>query len=111
MNETNDLTTDLTKDSVQPHQFDFGEALRLLKEGCKVTRLGWNGKGMYLWLLPEAIVKREWVRDNMLLDAMGNSDEIKCLPSIRMKTATGEVLTGWLASQTDMFATDWMIVE
>ena len=95
-------------DSIQPKQFDFGEALRLLKEGYKVTRLGWNGKGMYLWLLPQAIVKREWIRDPMLLDAMGNSDEIKCSPSIRMKTATGEVLTGWLASQTDMFATDWI---
>ena len=110
MNETDDLTTDLTKDSVQPHQFDFGEALRLLKEGCKIARLGWNGKGMYLWLLPENNVKREWIRDPMLLDAFGDAEELNCLPSIRMKTATGEVLTGWLASQTDMFATDWITV-
>lgn len=33
------------------------------------------------------------------------------LPSITMKTATGEILMGWLASQTDMLAEDWQIVE
>lgn len=33
------------------------------------------------------------------------------LPSITMKTATGEILVGWLASQTDMLADDWVIVE
>lgn len=31
--------------------FDFGDAIRALKEGKKVARQGWNGKGMYLWLL------------------------------------------------------------
>lgn len=32
------------------------------------------------------------------------------LPCIIMKTATGEILMGWLASQTDMLAEDWAIV-
>jgi hypothetical protein len=90
---------------------DFGQALNAIKQGKKVARIGWNGKNMYLWLLPPAIVKREWVKDPMLLDAFGDKDELPCSGSIRMKTATGEVLTGWLASQTDMLAEDWIVVS
>lgn len=88
----------------------FEAALVALKRGDKVARKGWNGKGMYLWLLPEAEVKREWVKDPALLECFGEADTLKCCGSIRMKTATGEVLTGWLASQTDMLSEDWMII-
>lgn len=87
---------------------NFGQALEALKQGKKVARMGWNGKGMYLWVLPATMVKKEWVKDPMLLSVFGDRDELSCLPSIRMLTATGEVLTGWLASQTDMFAEDWV---
>lgn len=89
----------------------FGDAIAALKQGKKVARAGWNGKGMYLWLLPTTIVKKEWVKDPKLLEVFGERDELECLGSIRMKTATGEVLTGWLASQTDMLAEDWAIVQ
>lgn len=95
--------------------FTFGEAISRLKRGQKVTRKGWNGKGMYLWLLPECVVKKEWCRDERLIECMGDADEILCLGSIRMYThdSTGRkaVLTGWLASQSDMLATDWEVVE
>lgn len=90
---------------------NFGQAIEALKEGKKVARNGWNGKGMYLWLLPSTSVKKEWVKDPMLLSVFGDRDELPCLGSIRMLTSTGEVLTGWLASQTDMLAEDWCIVE
>ena len=66
---------------------------------------------MYLWLLPAQNVKKEWVKDPILLDVFGDNDTLNCLGSIRMKTATGEVLTGWLASQTDMLSEDWGIIE
>jgi hypothetical protein len=95
----------------QTNGLNFGLALEALKIGKKVARTGWNGKGMYLWLLPAANVKREWVKDPMLLSVFGDRDELHCLGSIRMLTATGEVLTGWLASQSDMLADDWQIVE
>ena len=39
---------------------NFGEALEALKNGKFVARKGWNGKGMYLWLMPAATVKAEW---------------------------------------------------
>jgi hypothetical protein len=90
---------------------DFGKAIEALKQHKKVARKGWNGKGMYLWLLPSTIVKKEWVKDPMLLSVFGEREELSCLGSIRMLTATGEVLTGWLASQSDMLAEDWVILD
>lgn len=90
---------------------DFGGAIRALKRGEKVARMGWNGKGMYLWLLPAAEVKREWCRDPRLLEAMGDRDTLPCLGSIRMFTADKTVLTGWLASQTDILSEDWVVVD
>lgn len=90
---------------------NFGQAIMALKNGLKVSRKGWNGKGMYLWLLPAATIQKDWVKDPLLLSVFGEKDTLDCLGSIRMLTATGEVLTGWLASQTDMLANDWGIVE
>ena len=93
----------------------FGQAVEALKQGKKGSRRGWNGKGMYLWLLPEFIVKKEWCRDERLIECMGEADEILCLGSIRMFThdSTGRkaVLTGWLASQSDILSEDWYIVD
>lgn len=42
---------------------DFGQAIKSLKEGKLVTREGWNGKGMYLWLKPATTIKAEWCKD------------------------------------------------
>lgn len=91
---------------------DFGKAIEALKEGKKVARKGWNGKGMYLWLLPAAKVKAEWCKEPHLKAlAEENGGEVEALGSIRMLTADKKVLTGWLASQTDMLSEDWEIVE
>lgn len=90
---------------------DFGFAIRALKEGKKVTRKGWNGKGMYLWLKPASTVKAEWCKDPLLKRiATDNGGSVEALGTICMKTADNKVLTGWLASQTDMLSSDWMIV-
>ena len=72
----------------------FGQALEALKAGKRISRAGWNGKGMYLFLVP----------------GMPES-EPALLPCIGMYTATGEVLHGWLASQTDMLVSDWQVAE
>jgi len=87
---------------------NFGEAIEAMKNGKRVTRKGWNGKNMYLWLLPAATVKAEWCKEPHLKTlAEENGGEVECLGSIRMKTADNKVLTGWLASQTDMLSEDW----
>ena len=90
---------------------NFGEAIEALKRGQRVTRQGWNGRGMYLWILPAAKVKAEWCREPHLKAlAEANGGEIEALAAIRMLTADKKVVTGWLASQTDMLAEDWQII-
>lgn len=72
----------------------FGEAIQQLKEGQRVAREGWNGKGQWLGLLlPEE-------------DARGEMT----LPYIYIRTVQGDFVP-WAASQTDMLAEDWGIVS
>lgn len=93
----------------------FGQAVEALKLGKKVARRGWNGKGMYLWLKPSTTIKAEWCKDELLKSiAEANGGEILGLGTICMFThdSTGRnaILTGWLASQSDMLLEDWEIV-
>lgn len=84
----------------------FSEAIEALKNGEKVARTGWNGKGMYLFLL-------DGEKLHGALD--GEYEECVMLPTIAMYThnSTGRtaILFGWLASQSDMLGNDWTIVE
>lgn len=90
---------------------DFGKAIEALKEGKKVAREGWNGKGMYLWLKPATTVKSEWCKDPVLKSICdANGGETEALGTICMKTADNKILSGWLASQTDMLLEDWIIL-
>ncbi len=94
----------------------FGEAIEALNEGKKVSRRGWNGKGMYLWKKPAFEIKPEMCSDPKLKQAViENGGTLLGLPTIAMFThdASGRkaVLTGWLASQSDIFAEDWEVVE
>lgn len=91
----------------------LGDALEALKRGNRVSREGWNGKGMWLALscpdtrdVPAAAFWNEHNAEH----ARQQGGSAKVLPSITMKTAGGEILMGWLASQTDMLAEDWQIV-
>lgn len=94
---------------------NFGQAIEAIKAGKKVARYGWNGKGMYLWLLPEARIPKDWCHDEKLKECFGDEDELLCLPSIRMYTHNSSgrnaVLTGWIPSQSDIFANDWYILD
>lgn len=95
---------------------NFGQAIEALKEGRKVARKGWNGRGMFLWLKPAATIKAEWCKDPELKAIVeANGGEILALGTICMYThdSTGRkaILTGWLASQSDMLGEDWEIVD
>lgn len=91
----------------------FGGAIEALKAGKRVARKGWNGKGMWLALSCNGTrtVQAEnfWSPHNAEF-ARQNGGAATVLPSITMKTATGEILMGWLASQTDMLSEDWEVV-
>lgn len=72
-----------------------------MKAGQKVARTGWNGKGMWLILIPAGF-------SGITVD--GKIESFKALPYIAMKTVQGD-LVPWLASQTDMLAEDWQILN
>lgn len=93
--------------------FDFGGAVRHLKQGRRVAREGWNGKGMWLALSPgnpALPAEKFWAGPNRAF-AEANGGTAEVLPSITMKTADGKVVMGWLASQTDMLAEDWYVLD
>jgi hypothetical protein len=85
---------------------NFGGALDALKSGNKVARSGWNGKGMFLFLVPGSTFK---VNRPPLLGIYPEGTEINYCPHIDMKTADEKVVP-WLASQTDVLAEDWQVV-
>lgn len=80
--------------------FSFGEAIKYLKRGMKVARKGWNGKGMYLFLA-----------DGEDLTSCLSSGDFECTSSVCMKTAQNNICVGWLASQADMLAEDWVFAK
>ena len=82
---------------------DFGVALMNLKEGRRVARKGWNGKGQYLELAT-AISYTNAAGEIVNCDhaAIGN----KAIAFV----GTSGVQMGWLASQADMLAEDWIIL-
>ena len=85
----------------------FGWALAALLEGKRVTRLaGWNGKNMFLFLVPGSTFQ---VNRPPLLGIYPEGTTINYQPHIDMKTAQGMVAP-WVASQSDMLAQDWAIV-
>ena len=63
---------------------DFSEALDRLKEGERVTRVGWNGEGMFVFI----------------------QKKVPGYPPI-LTLNTGTEVVVWLASQTDLMAEDW----
>ena len=85
----------------------FGWAIENLKAGVKVARQGWNGKSMFLFLVPGS---RFRVNRPPLLGIYPEGTEISYHAHIDMKTADGQVVP-WLASQSDTLAEDWVIVE
>lgn len=97
------IETDLigSDDDYSNFNMSFSMALDLLKQGVKVAREGWNGKGMYLAYVKESQYK---------VDGEVHYDSLYLAPWVGMKTADGKFVP-WLASQTDMLSEDWVIVE
>lgn len=89
---------------------NFGQALDLLKAGNKVARAGWNGKGMFIYLVRGSLVNqlRGEAAEHVGQPAAGDAQAINS--HVDMKAADGSIVVGWLASQTDMLAEDWITV-
>lgn len=105
------------ENEIKSTEFSFGQAIEFLKQGKKVARKGWNGKNMFLLLIVGECVKKAihscYGNGNCIsLDASGcmQGDVVPVLDAIYMKTADAK-LVPWLASQTDVLANDWVIVD
>ena len=106
---------------------NFGKAIELIKQGHRVARSGWNGKRMFIYLnkgsFPHDLLGFGPDEDpvaghpstidgiSLGLFTSGGRDTVTRLPNINMRSASGTIVTGWLASQTDMLAEDWDIAE
>ena len=106
----------------------FGQAIEAVKEGKLIARAGWNGKGMFVFQRPEDILEtgfipkvkslpqpvKDWIdkniNDNINYGEYG-LQKVKFTAYLCMKAADNTIVNGWLASQTDILAEDWMIVD
>jgi hypothetical protein len=98
---------------------NFGQALEALRNGKFVARKGWNGKGMFIYMVSGSTVPFELLRGAAKEAAIiatkieggeQGSSRFVC-PHIDMKSADGQLVIGWLASQTDMLADDWNVIN
>lgn len=82
----------------------IGDAVRVLKQGGRVRRAGWNGKGMELFLVVPADEAN--APQILLPDSCADLDDAPQDPFVMMKTASRSIIP-WLCSQADLLATDW----
>lgn len=85
---------------------DFGEALRAMKNGAKVTRKGWNGAGQYVYYVP---------RNSYAAVTDVAKEEFGAMVPYRaymaLKTAQGDVMAGWSPTGSDCLEEDWIVVD
>ncbi len=103
MEEFANIIKNSEKNSENSHNLTFGQAIEALKNGKRVSRKGWNGKGMFLLYVPS----EKWG----IIDKIGlGIPKGNLLSWIGIKTADNKFVP-WLASQADMLAEDWEIIE
>ena len=85
----------------------IGWAVKQMQNGELVRRSGWNGKGMFLFLVPGS---RFTVNRPPLLGIYPEGTVVDYHAHVDMKTAGGDVVP-WLCSQSDLLATDWEIAD
>lgn len=92
----------------------FGHAVTAAKEGYKIARKGWNGKGMWVIYNPGSNGETHAMFDGSVYKKHG-VDECEILPHFDMYTVNSEgrraMLPGWLASQSDIDSDDWIVVD
>jgi hypothetical protein len=84
---------------------NFGQAIEFAKQGKKVARKGWNGSGMFAYIVPANSypAQTETARKEF-------GEMVPYRTYWALKTAQNDVAT-WSPSSSDSLAEDWMIVE
>ncbi len=92
---------------------NIGWAIAKMREGDKVCRAGWNGKNMFIVLMPELNLPPHSSQEpgakvnDRTAKHIGINTPLHSQPYIAMRTAQGKWQPGWLASQADLLAEDW----
>lgn len=86
---------------------DFGDALHAMKLGQKVAREGWNGKGMFAFIVQGS---KFTVNRRPLLGIYPEGTEVEYRPHLDLRAVDGSIGT-WSPSNSDILADDWMIVR
>lgn len=103
----------------------YGAALLLLKQGRLVARMGWNGKNMFIFMRPydrlplsvllgaKSIPKgvKDYFERHFQLIFHDNKPTVEVTAYLCLKAADDSIVNGWLPSQTDMLADDWVEVQ
>ncbi|HOH18737.1 MAG TPA: DUF2829 domain-containing protein [Bacilli bacterium] len=92
----------------------FSEALEAVKNGKAITRKGWNGKNQFVFMTPGRTLelgKHDIWTKHVQEVARQNGGKVVIQPYLNIKTVKNEIQIGWLATQSDMLANDWEIVE
>ena len=87
---------------------NFGQAVEALKKGFRVTRPGWNGRGMFLCYMPPVVIPAGMVNERTR--QFIPEGDLNVGGYIVMFTAQGIWQPGWLASQADLLAEDWIVL-
>lgn len=102
-------TTDSGSVLPKTERLSFGDAVAALKEGLRVERAGWNGKGMFLYYVPENKYPASRNEHGTMVGVFEN-DMVPYGAYIAIKTAQNTVMP-WQPSNGDMLTEDWQIVE
>jgi hypothetical protein len=95
----------------------IGWAVKEMWDGQKVRRAGWNGKGMFIVLMPELqLAPFNQANENRRVNDrtakwIGEDVPLNCRPYIAMYNAAKEWQPGWVCSQADLLAVDWEHAE
>lgn len=108
---------------------NFGVAIEALKQGKRITREGWNGKSMFVFQRPSDVLPVDMVVNQVKslpkavkdyfreVDANSVRDNGEGLKTVSftaylcLKATDGSIVNGWFASQTDILANDWCILD
>lgn len=112
---------------IEISNLSFGEAIKAVKQGKMISREGWNGKGMFVFQRPSdeigleqiVFIKSIPIQVKEFLIAKDLNEwpiekgvkQIKFGAYLCMYAADGSIVNGWLASQTDILAEDWCVLE
>lgn len=99
------------------NKMTFGDALYYLKQGQKLQRAGWNGKGQWVVLMPALKLPPHSSQEpgakvnDRTAKHIGVDTALDSQPYFALWNAQGKWQPGWLPSQSDCLAEDWQTVE